>query len=94
MNPAWCYWGTSRFLDPPKETAAQAIAKLREHGIQVKVLTGDNDAVTRKICSQVGLEVEHIVLGSDIENMSDEGWRISPGKLRYSRNYRRNRKPG
>ena len=64
--------GYIAFLDPPKESAAEAIAKLREHGIQVKVLTGDNDAVTRKICSQVGLEVEHIVLGSDIENMSDE----------------------
>ncbi|MGH8320492.1 MAG: magnesium-translocating P-type ATPase [Gammaproteobacteria bacterium] len=65
--------GYIAFLDPPKDTAGQAIAKLREHGVKVKVLTGDNDAVTRKICSQVGLEVEHIVLGSDIENMSDEG---------------------
>lgn len=64
--------GYIAFLDPPKESAGQAIAKLREHGIKVKVLTGDNDAVTRKICSQVGLEVEHIVLGSDIANMSDE----------------------
>ncbi|MGH8396689.1 MAG: magnesium-translocating P-type ATPase [Gammaproteobacteria bacterium] len=65
--------GYIAFLDPPKESASQAIAKLREHGVKVKVLTGDNDAVTRKICSQVGLEVEHIVLGGDIENMSDEG---------------------
>ncbi|MGB9429097.1 MAG: magnesium-translocating P-type ATPase [Gammaproteobacteria bacterium] len=65
--------GYIAFLDPPKESAAQAIAKLKQHGIKVKVLTGDNDAVTRKICSQVGLEVEHIVLGSDIESMSDEG---------------------
>ncbi len=65
--------GYIAFLDPPKESAGQAITKLRGHGIQVKVLTGDNDAVTRKICSQVGLEVEHIVLGSDIESMTDEG---------------------
>ena len=64
--------GYIAFLDPPKESAAQAIAKLREHGIKVKVLTGDNDAVTRKICSQVGLEAEHIVVGSDVANMSDE----------------------
>ncbi|HKV97988.1 MAG TPA: magnesium-translocating P-type ATPase [Gammaproteobacteria bacterium] len=64
--------GYIAFLDPPKESAAEAIAKLRAHGIKVKVLTGDNDAVTRKICSQVGLEVEHIVLGGDIEKMSDE----------------------
>ena len=64
--------GYIAFLDPPKESAGQAIAKLRKHGIKVKVLTGDNDAVTRKICSQVGLEVEHIVVGSDVANMSDE----------------------
>ncbi|MBU6422143.1 MAG: magnesium-translocating P-type ATPase [Gammaproteobacteria bacterium] len=64
--------GYIAFLDPPKESAVEAIAKLRGHGIKVKVLTGDNDAVTRKICSQVGLEVEHIVLGSDIAGMSDE----------------------
>ncbi|MGA9851815.1 MAG: magnesium-translocating P-type ATPase [Gammaproteobacteria bacterium] len=64
--------GYIAFLDPPKETAGQAITRLKQHGVKVKVLTGDNDAVTRKICSQVGLEVEHIVLGSDIEKMSDE----------------------
>lgn len=64
--------GYIAFLDPPKESTELAIAKLREHGVRVKVLTGDNDAVTRKICAQVGLEVEHIVLGSDVANMSDE----------------------
>ncbi|MDE2345708.1 MAG: magnesium-translocating P-type ATPase, partial [Gammaproteobacteria bacterium] len=64
--------GYIAFLDPPKETAAAAIAKLREHGVRVKVLTGDNDAVTRKICSQVGLEVGDLVLGSEIESLSDE----------------------
>ncbi|MDE2196151.1 MAG: magnesium-translocating P-type ATPase, partial [Gammaproteobacteria bacterium] len=64
--------GYIAFLDPPKESAAEAITKLRQHGIKVKVLTGDNDAVTRKICSEVGLEVEYIILGVDVEKMNDE----------------------
>ena len=63
--------GYIAFLDPPKESTAQAIAMLRQHGVQVKVLTGDNDAVTRKICSQVGMEVDRIVLGSELERMSE-----------------------
>ena len=64
--------GYIAFLDPPKESAEEAIAKLRQHGVSVKVLTGDNDVVTRKICSEVGLEVQHIVLGADVERMSEE----------------------
>jgi Mg2+-importing ATPase len=64
--------GYIAFLDPPKDTAGQAIAKLHEHGVMVKVLTGDNETVTRKICSEVGLEVRNIVLGRDLEGMSDE----------------------
>ncbi|MGH8373602.1 MAG: magnesium-translocating P-type ATPase [Gammaproteobacteria bacterium] len=63
--------GYIAFLDPPKESTAQAIAMLHQHGVRVKVLTGDNDAVTRKICSQVGMEVDRIVLGSDLERMND-----------------------
>ena len=64
--------GYIAFLDPPKESAKLAIAKLNQHGVAVKVLTGDNDTVTRKICSEVGLEASHIVLGRDLEGMSDE----------------------
>ncbi|SPU70032.1 magnesium ABC transporter ATPase [Brucella neotomae] len=48
--------GFLTFLDPPKETAGPAIAALAEHGVCVKVLTGDNEIVTRKICREVGLE--------------------------------------
>ncbi len=59
-------------LDPPKKSAATAIKALETHGVQVKVLTGDNDAVTRKICGDVGLSVEHILLGSELEAMTDE----------------------
>ena len=64
--------GYLAFLDPPKETAAKAITALNEHGVTVKVLTGDNDLVTRKVCSEVGLKAEKIPLGNDVEKMSDE----------------------
>ena len=64
--------GFLAFLDPPKDTAAEALGKLNQHGINVKILTGDNDVVTTTICRQVGLPVEHILVGSAIEGMSDE----------------------
>jgi len=64
--------GYIAFLDPPKESAGEAIAQLHRHGVAVKVLTGDNDTVTRKICSEVGLEVSHLLLGKDLETMDDE----------------------
>ncbi len=63
--------GYVAFLDPPKETAAPAIKALAEHGVAVKVLTGDNELVTAKICREVGLEQVGMLLGSDIERMSD-----------------------
>jgi Mg2+-importing ATPase len=63
--------GYLAFLDPPKETAAQAITVLRQQGITVKVLTGDNDLVTRKVCTEVGINAEKIVLGSQVETMTD-----------------------
>ena len=63
--------GYVAFLDPPKETARQAIAALLEYGVAVKVITGDNDVVTRKICKEVGLPIEHAVLGKDVEKLSD-----------------------
>ncbi|MEG1560678.1 MAG: magnesium-translocating P-type ATPase [Clostridia bacterium] len=63
--------GYLAFLDPPKETAAIALSVLNEHGVSVKVLTGDNERVTRCICQQVGLSVKKILLGIDIEEMSD-----------------------
>lgn len=63
--------GFIAFLDPPKESAGQAIEALARYGVRVKVLTGDNDRVTRKICKEVGIDVERIVLGHEIEAMSD-----------------------
>ena len=63
--------GYIAFLDPPKESAAPAIEALVAHGVAVKVLTGDNERVTAKICHEVGLESDQILLGSDLETMSD-----------------------
>ena len=64
--------GYLAFLDPPKESAANAIKALKEHGVRTKILTGDNEKVTKTICKQVGLEVRNMLLGSDIEKMDDE----------------------
>ncbi|HVM61265.1 MAG TPA: magnesium-translocating P-type ATPase [Verrucomicrobiae bacterium] len=63
--------GYLAFLDPPKDTATEAIKALRQHGIAVKVLTGDNDLVTRKVCREVGINAEKIILGRDVETMTD-----------------------
>ncbi|HKR76637.1 MAG TPA: magnesium-translocating P-type ATPase [Rhodanobacter sp.] len=64
--------GCLAFLDPPKDSAATAIAALHAHGVEVKVITGDNEAVTRKICREVGLDVTHSVQGREIEPLDDE----------------------
>jgi P-type Mg2+ transporter len=65
--------GYIAFLDPPKQSTAPALQALREHGVTVKVLTGDNGLVTTKVCREVGLPMDGgVVLGSDIENISDE----------------------
>ncbi len=62
--------GYLAFLDPPKETVQETLDKLKGHGVMVKILTGDNDAVARKICRDVGLPVDRILLGSEIEGMN------------------------
>ncbi len=63
--------GFLTFLDPPKESAYEAISALNEHGVGVKVLTGDNEIITIKVCREVGLEPGIPLLGSEIENMDD-----------------------
>jgi Mg2+-importing ATPase len=64
--------GYVAFLDPPKETCAAAITELQAHGVTVKVITGDNDLVARKICKDVGLTVDVALLGVDVEGMNDD----------------------
>jgi len=64
--------GYVAFLDPPKETATKAIEVLQKHGVSVKVVTGDNDLVARKICKEVGLSTDFVLLGGEVEKMTDE----------------------
>ncbi len=63
--------GYVAFLDPPKVTAGRAIEALHHHGVAVKILTGDNDLISRKICMDVGLAADPMLLGGDVEKMSD-----------------------
>ncbi len=63
--------GYLAFLDPPKESVAAAIQALADHHVNVKILTGDNEKVTRTVCRQVGLDVRNMLLGADIAEMDD-----------------------
>ena len=63
--------GYVAFLDPPKSTAAIAIQALHKHGVGVKILTGDNDLISRKVCRDVGLEPDPMLMGEAVEKMSD-----------------------
>ncbi len=63
--------GYLAFLDPPKDSAARAIEALHASGVRVKILTGDNDLVTRKICRDVGLEVNRLVTGRELAALDD-----------------------
>ncbi len=63
--------GYVAFLDPPKESTAPALRALARHGVTVKVLTGDNELVTAKVCRQVGLSVTGVLLGSQIDRMNE-----------------------
>lgn len=60
------------FLDPPKETAGPAIAALKKHGVSIKILTGDNAAVTSRVCEQVGIEAGPAVNGYDLDGLTDD----------------------
>ncbi|MCH2003859.1 magnesium-translocating P-type ATPase [Acinetobacter ursingii] len=64
--------GYITFLDPPKESARPAIQQLHAHGVSVKVLTGDNEFVTQKICQEIGIPHEKVLLGGMVETLSDE----------------------
>lgn len=64
--------GYLAFLDPPKESTENAIKTLKAYGVTTKILTGDNDRVTRCICKQVGLKVNNLLLGADVDRMTDQ----------------------
>jgi Mg2+-importing ATPase len=63
--------GYVAFLDPPKRTAGPALEALNKHGVAVKILTGDNQLISRKVCKDVGLSPDPMLLGGDVEKMSD-----------------------
>ncbi|MGE5569073.1 MAG: magnesium-translocating P-type ATPase [Rhodospirillales bacterium] len=63
--------GFMAFFDPPKGSAAPALRALKDHNVAVKILTGDNEAVTRRVCSEVGIGPGRIILGHEIEAMDD-----------------------
>jgi Mg2+-importing ATPase len=63
--------GYVAFLDPPKDTAARAVEALHKHGVAVKILTGDNHLISRKVCKDVGLSADPMLLGGEVEKMSD-----------------------
>ena len=65
------------FTDPVKETAEEAIASLKEYGIGVKVLTGDNEYVSRYVCEEIGIPTDNILTGVQIDTMSDEDLKVS-----------------
>ena len=64
--------GYLSFLDPPKDSAATALKALHESGVAVKILTGDNGAVTAAVCRKVGMQVDKLVLGPEVEGMDDK----------------------
>ena len=64
--------GYIAFLDPPKESARTAIAALARSGVRVKILTGDNDIIARKICREVGVATDDVLLGGDIDKLTDQ----------------------
>ncbi|MEM4465070.1 MAG: magnesium-translocating P-type ATPase [Ignisphaera sp.] len=66
------FLGFLAFIDPPKETAREALKLLRNSGIEVKILTGDNELVTRKVCEYLGFNVKKVVIGSEIAETSDD----------------------
>ncbi len=63
--------GYLAFFDPPKDSAEKAIRSLRQHGVRVKVLTGDNELVTKKICDDVGFAAQKVVTGKELDAMGD-----------------------
>ncbi|WP_099459366.1 magnesium-translocating P-type ATPase [Flavisolibacter tropicus] len=71
--------GYLSFFDPPKETASEALQRLEKLNIEVKILTGDNEAITAYICKKVGIKTEQVLLGPAIENMTEEQLKEAAG---------------
>lgn len=72
--------GYVAFLDPPKDSAAAAVAGLEARGVRVKVLTGDNDLVSRKICAEVGIDTQSVLLGHEVDQLDENGLAVAVGR--------------
>lgn len=66
------FLGTLAFFDPPKVSAGDTIMALKELGVSVKILTGDNELITEKVCKEVGIPVKRVLLGTEMDRMTDE----------------------
>ena len=78
--------GLITFIDPPKESARESVQLLARSGIDLKILTGDNELVTRKTCELIGLPVKGVIRGAEIENLDNEGLaRVVDGVTIFSR---------
>jgi len=66
------FLGFVAFMDPPKESSKESLQSLKNGGVELKILTGDNELVTRKVCEQLGFEVKGVVLGVDLSKMHDD----------------------
>src|SRR5580700_4670242 len=73
--------GYVAFLDPPKDTAARALDALHKHGVAMKILTGDNHLISRKVCKDVGLSADPMLLGTDVEKLSDADLALAVEKV-------------
>ncbi len=66
------FLGFIAFLDPPKQTAKESIQLLAKEGIELKIVTGDNELVTRKVCEELGFEIKGVLLGTEMVQMHDD----------------------
>jgi Mg2+-importing ATPase len=64
--------GFAAFLDPPKESAGAAIAALEASGVSIKILTGDNERVTRHVCAELGIAIEGVLTGAEVAALSED----------------------
>lgn len=66
------FLGLMAFLDPPKESAKEALQLLQKYGVEVKILTGDNELVTKKVCEELGLPISSITTGEKLDSLNDQ----------------------
>ena len=70
------FLGFVSFLDPAKKDVKRVLVELEQYGIEIKIITGDNEFVTKKICSDIGLHIKGIMLGDEIHTMTDDALRV------------------